>query len=206
MTIALEQIRAARGMLDLKQHELAKKAGISTGTLNNIERGVQTDPKISTLRAIQKALEAEGIEFTESPTGGMGVQLKPKRNKNGEVKLLIVDDSNADRKLYTAWLKKQSATQYSIIEADNARQGYEAFVKHAPDCIILDFMMYGVDGFQLLVEMQRDHTVLPPIIFVTGMHNPVLEESVKAAGARACLNKKGLTPEKLQDAITRAVA
>ena len=64
--IALEQIRAARAMLNLKQHELAKKAGISTGTLNNIERGVQTDPKLSTLRAIKRALEAEDYRLCET--------------------------------------------------------------------------------------------------------------------------------------------
>ena len=205
MVITIEQIRGARAMLDLKQHELAKMAGISTGTLNNIERSVQTDPKVSTMRAIQKALEVEGIEFIEPPSGGVGVHLKAKRNANEVVTLLIIDDNGADRKLYKAWLRKQSDVKYNIIEADNAKNGYEAFVKNAPACIILDFMMYGVDGFQLLVEMQREHTELPPIIFVTGMHNPVLEKSAKEAGVRAYLNKNGLTAQRLQDAIHQAI-
>ena len=53
--------------------------------------------------------------------------------------------------------------------------------------------------------MRRDHTVLPPIIFVTGMHNPVLEESVMTAGARACLSKKTLTKEILNEAVLDAL-
>src|SRR5690242_4201809 len=50
------QIRAARALLGWKQAELAAKAGISTNTLNNIERGV-ADPKLSTVNAIRRALE-----------------------------------------------------------------------------------------------------------------------------------------------------
>ncbi|MDR3448619.1 MAG: helix-turn-helix transcriptional regulator [Alphaproteobacteria bacterium] len=76
--IIVEQIRGARAMLGLKQGDLAKKAGISVSTLNNIERGVQTDPKVSTLRAIQHALEQDGIEFSQSDAGGkVGVFLRP---------------------------------------------------------------------------------------------------------------------------------
>ncbi|BAE50540.1 helix-turn-helix transcriptional regulator [Paramagnetospirillum magneticum] len=58
-------------MIAMKQADLAKAAGISLATLNNIERGV-SDPKASTLAAIQRALEAAGVEFIER-----GVRLKP---------------------------------------------------------------------------------------------------------------------------------
>lgn len=60
--ITPEQIRGARAMLGLTQAELARRAGISTTGLNNIERG-GVDPKASTLRAIQVALEAAGVAF-----------------------------------------------------------------------------------------------------------------------------------------------
>jgi len=43
--------------------------------------------------------------------------------------------------------------------------------KASPACIILDFMMYGKNGFQLLVEMQREHAKLPPSSSVTSMHS-----------------------------------
>lgn len=72
------QIRGARAMLGLTQAALAKAAGISTTGLNNIERGL-ADPKVSTLQAIQAALEAAGIEFIAENGGGAGVRLaKPK--------------------------------------------------------------------------------------------------------------------------------
>jgi DNA-binding XRE family transcriptional regulator len=57
------QIRGARAMLHIGQLELAKMAGISKTNLNHIENG--SDPRRSTLLAIQTALEAAGIEFLE---------------------------------------------------------------------------------------------------------------------------------------------
>ncbi len=60
--ITIEQIKAARALLNLKQSDVAKVAGISLTSLNNIERGV-TSPRIATLKVIQKALENAGVEF-----------------------------------------------------------------------------------------------------------------------------------------------
>ena len=65
-------------MLSLTQAELAKAADISATALNNIERGA-SDPKTSTLQAIQKALEAAGVIFVadgELKSGGPGVRLR----------------------------------------------------------------------------------------------------------------------------------
>ncbi len=57
------QIRAARALIGAKQSDLARAAGISLATLNNIERGVG-DPRSSTLEAIVGALDGAGIELS----------------------------------------------------------------------------------------------------------------------------------------------
>ncbi|MGO9392037.1 helix-turn-helix transcriptional regulator [Rhodoblastus sp.] len=72
--ITSQQIRGARAMLGLTQAELAALAGISKTGLNNIESGA-TDPKASTLKAIQAALEAAGAEFIPENGSGAGVRL-----------------------------------------------------------------------------------------------------------------------------------
>ena len=61
--ITSSQIRAARAIINAKQSELAKAAGISLATLNNIERGVG-DPRTSTLDAIERALHRAGVEIS----------------------------------------------------------------------------------------------------------------------------------------------
>lgn len=60
--ITVDQIKAARALLNLKQSEVAEAAHISLTSFNNIERGV-TSPRVSTLKAIREALENAGAEF-----------------------------------------------------------------------------------------------------------------------------------------------
>lgn len=193
-------------MVGLSQQELAQKANISVATLNNIERGAQTDPKLSTLNAIRRALESQGVEFTDETMGGIGVRLKavPKMHRNPTI--LIIDDNHADRLLYKRWLGTEPDTQYEVIEAENAKKGFESFIDHNPDCIILDFKMYGMDGFQLIVEMKKDYPVIPPIIFVTGMHDQTLEQKIRDHHVHAYLNKNTLNETQLKDCVRSALA
>jgi transcriptional regulator with XRE-family HTH domain len=61
--LSAAQIRGARAMLQLSQVEFSKRVPMSKTNLNHIENG--SDPRRSTLEAIQAAFEAAGIEFSE---------------------------------------------------------------------------------------------------------------------------------------------
>jgi transcriptional regulator with XRE-family HTH domain len=63
------QLKMARAALGLSQAQVASAAGISTTAYNSVEQGL-SDPKISTLRAIQAALEDRGAVFSD---GGVRV-------------------------------------------------------------------------------------------------------------------------------------
>jgi len=203
--ITLEQIRAARAMLGLSQKTLAEKAGIAIATINNIERGVQTDPKLSTMKAIQGTLEHEGIEFTHDAWGGIGILLKQKRQVARDVAtILMVDDNQHDRLLYRNWLTR-SPGKYRIVEAESARAGLDRFLEHAPDCVVLDFMLHGADGFQLLMMLQQEKVTLPPIIFISGMHNVILEENARTHGVYRALNKQSLNASLFCNTVQEAL-
>ncbi|NGN40142.1 helix-turn-helix transcriptional regulator [Mesorhizobium sp. CGMCC 1.15528] len=76
--ITSAQIRAARALINWKQTDLSKAAGVSEMSVKNIERGT-TDPRVSTLEAIRTALEAAGVSFLadgETTPGGPGVRLR----------------------------------------------------------------------------------------------------------------------------------
>lgn len=62
--ISAAQIRAARALIGWKQTDLATAAGLSQMSIKNIERG-ESDPRQSTLQAVQWALERAGVEFVE---------------------------------------------------------------------------------------------------------------------------------------------
>jgi transcriptional regulator with XRE-family HTH domain len=70
MEILPRQIRAARGLLDWHQKDLALRAGISDISVVNIEKG-KTNPQPQTIDKIMRAFQLEGIVFTPS-----GVDLK----------------------------------------------------------------------------------------------------------------------------------
>jgi transcriptional regulator with XRE-family HTH domain len=74
VAISVKQIRAARGLLGWTQAELAEAAGVSRQALNGVENG--SDPKQSTINAIERALMKGGIQFIPRNGGGEGVRLR----------------------------------------------------------------------------------------------------------------------------------
>lgn len=72
------QCRAARAMIQMKQPELAKAAGLGLSTIVDFEkeRRVVSDQAIT---AIRTALEEAGIEFIDENGGGAGVRIKKNR-------------------------------------------------------------------------------------------------------------------------------
>jgi len=73
--ITSAQCRAARGLLDWTQQELADRAGIGIVTVRQVEAGLSR-PRKATLEVIKRAMEAAGIEFIDGNGGGPGVRLR----------------------------------------------------------------------------------------------------------------------------------
>jgi len=76
--ITAGQVRAARALIGWKQGDLAQAAGVGEAVVKNLERG-SSDPRASTLLAIQAAFERHGVVFLgngDTRDGGPGVRLK----------------------------------------------------------------------------------------------------------------------------------
>jgi transcriptional regulator with XRE-family HTH domain len=63
------QLRMARAAVGWGVRELATRAGVTANTVTRIENGA--DAKQSTMDALQRALEAAGIEFTNGEQPGV---------------------------------------------------------------------------------------------------------------------------------------
>ena len=73
--ITAAQCRAARGLLDWTQQDLADASGVGVVTIRQIESGA-TEPRRATLQAVQFALQDAGVEFIAENGGGPGVRLR----------------------------------------------------------------------------------------------------------------------------------
>ncbi|WP_134494101.1 helix-turn-helix domain-containing protein [Microvirga pakistanensis] len=67
--------RAARGLLDWSQTDLATRAGVSLSTIRDFETGKRT-PIANNLAAMQGAIEAAGIQFIPENGGGTGLRFR----------------------------------------------------------------------------------------------------------------------------------
>lgn len=71
--ISPDQSRAARGLLDISQRDLAESAGGSLKAVKDFESGART-PLPATLPAMQDTLEKAGVELIPQNCGGQGVR------------------------------------------------------------------------------------------------------------------------------------
>nr|WP_045368316.1 helix-turn-helix domain-containing protein [Methyloceanibacter caenitepidi] len=69
------QCRAARGLLDWTQVQLANAAGVGVVTIRQFEGG-GADPRQATITVIRLALEKAGVTFIGENGGGPGVRFR----------------------------------------------------------------------------------------------------------------------------------
>ena len=76
--------------------------------------------------------------------------------------IMVVDDEQAILRLLSRTLEPEG---YGVVVADNGRSALELLEEHKPDLVILDIMMPGLDGFQVLDLIRQRSNV--PIIMLT---------------------------------------
>ncbi len=70
--------------------------------------------------------------------------------------ILIVDDEENIRSLVRAYLE---ADGFVVYAAADGSQGLALFRRHAPDLVILDVMLPGMDGLEVLQQLRRESDV-----------------------------------------------
>jgi hypothetical protein len=73
--ITPSQCRAARGLLDWSQLDLAKQSHVGVVTIRQLEAGVH-QPRTATLIVVRQTLERAGVIFIDENGGGAGVRLR----------------------------------------------------------------------------------------------------------------------------------
>ncbi|MFA7292709.1 MAG: diguanylate cyclase [Rhodocyclaceae bacterium] len=98
------------------------------------------------------------------------------------MKTLVVEDSQASRKIVSHYLERMGITPIPAIDGAEA---VDLFVSERPDMVLLDIVLPGIDGFEVARRMRQlerpgDWT---PIIFLTSMtRDEDLEKGIAAGG------------------------
>jgi two-component system OmpR family response regulator len=94
---------------------------------------------------------------TPSPTPGSGPAAV------SEARLLVVDDEPNIRELLAASLRYAG---FDVVVAADGSEALRAAARHDPDLVLLDVMMPGVDGFEVVRRMRGEGRDVP-VLFLT---------------------------------------
>jgi putative two-component system response regulator len=109
--------------------------------------------------------------------------------------VLIVEDNSANRELLVELLGE--ATDFRILEAEDARTGFSLFTQEKVDLVLLDVMLPDESGLNLCRRMKSVTRIFVPIILVTALNDVSDKVMGLEAGADDFLSKPILREELL---------
>ena len=118
--------------------------------------------------------------------------------------ILIVDDSEDDRELYSRFMSSETDIDWRIFEAETGAKGLEIYRSHDIDCVLLDYSLPGQDGLEVLREF-KGGSLHVPIVILTGQGNEAIATEAMKNGAQDYLPKGSLTPEALVRSVCNTV-
>ena len=117
--------------------------------------------------------------------------------------ILIIDDSPTELHLFQNMLEKNG---FDTMVADNGEQGIRQALAAAPDCILMDVVMPGMNGFQATRKLsQNPATAKIPVIIITTKNQETDKIWGMRQGAAAYLVKP-VTADTLLSKVREACA
>ena len=101
------------------------------------------------------------------------------------MKILVVDDDHRIVKTTCDILKIKG---YEPIAAYSGEEGVEKVRRDAPDCVLMDIKMTGINGVEAMKRMKKIIPALP-VVLVSAYATDELMAEAKRAGAYAVLSK-----------------
>jgi len=118
-------------------------------------------------------------------------------------KIIIVEDDAVTAHLYRSHLKK---AQFDVEVATDGSQGLKRITESPPDGVLLDLMMPGINGIDLLKKLRATpETQKLPIFVYTNAFIPAMRDEARKAGATEVFDKTTMTSTMLVDAFKGAM-
>lgn len=117
-------------------------------------------------------------------------------------KILIVEDDKFLRELIAQKLVKEG---YHISEAVDGEEGLKKAKEEKPDLVLLDLILPGIDGFEVLARMKEENIGRVPVIILSNLGQKEDVEKGLELGAVDYLVKAHFTPGEIIEKIKRAL-
>jgi CheY-like chemotaxis protein len=114
-------------------------------------------------------------------------------------KILIIEDDYFLRDLMAKQLVKEG---YEVFQAVDGEKGLEAAKKEIPDLILLDLILPGMNGFEVLEKIKQDIPLSKIVVMV--LSNLAQKDDIDKAlklGAADYLVKVNFVPEEIIEKI-----
>jgi two-component system chemotaxis response regulator CheY len=102
-----------------------------------------------------------------------------------KARILIVDDSSLARRTTRQALEEQGHT---VEEATDGAQALERYFLNRHDLVVLDMVMTGMYGLEVLAKMRELNPEVKVIVATADIQQST-QDQVRAAGAAAFINK-----------------
>lgn len=120
-----------------------------------------------------------------------------------EKNILIVEDDKFLRELISQKLLKEG---YKVSEAVDGEEGIKKVKEEKPDLVLLDLILPGIDGFEVLSKMKEDTALAQiPVIILSNLGQKDDVERGLKLGAVDYLIKAHFTPGEIIDKIKTAL-
>lgn len=117
--------------------------------------------------------------------------------------ILIIEDDKFLRELIVQKLLKE---EYDISEAIDGEEGLKKVKEEKPDLVLLDLILPGIDGFEVLSQMKRDDTLSQiPVIILSNLGQKEDVERGLNLGAVDYLIKAHFTPGEIIEKVKNAL-
>ncbi len=113
--------------------------------------------------------------------------------------ILVVDDDEAILQVTTAMLKKKN---HGVLLAQSAEAAKEILAHSAVDLILLDVVLPGLGGMELLMQIRNSHPRIPVIIMSGKVRTTIrpFKNLAQQFGA-TCILSKPFTAEDLYETV-----
>jgi len=118
-------------------------------------------------------------------------------------KVLVVDDEPLLRMMLADGLREAGHT---VVTAESGAAAIELARSERPDCVLLDIIMPGLDGYETCDALKADPALAHiPVFLVSATTDLRVVDQAEAVGAAGVLPKP-VPPEELQHAVALVLA